>query len=201
MAEKEMEIWDLDPTELKTGDVVISTSDYDPAGCHCDVKVKVARGRALELSDAQRVRVERVFGRSGAGRNGDGTWNQPGDGKGCPLCGCYGVGGHGGDCLNQGIEYDENGPLEGQEGRLHCGECGEPIEALPRYSRIQSRDVKYRHLIREGVTDANPEFCAVGRVNGVVDAWSDERARPCRKRYCKSNLQAEREEGEPGHEV
>jgi hypothetical protein len=47
------------------------------------------------------------FDRGGAGRSGDGTW-RPTDGRGCPLCGQIGGGGHGGGCPNTG-RYDENG--------------------------------------------------------------------------------------------
>lgn len=31
------------------------------------------------------------------------------DGKGCPWCGAYGNGGHGGNCPNQGTTFDEEG--------------------------------------------------------------------------------------------
>jgi hypothetical protein len=47
------------------------------------------------------------FDRGGAGKNGDGSWPKT-DGRGCPLCGQIGGGGHGGGCPNTG-RYDENG--------------------------------------------------------------------------------------------
>lgn len=52
--------------------------------------------------------ISRITGRGGNGRNGDGTW-PPTDGKGCPLCGAIGDGGHGGGCTNRGKRYDEQG--------------------------------------------------------------------------------------------
>lgn len=33
----------IDPTELQPGDIVISISDHDISGCHCDVRVTVKR--------------------------------------------------------------------------------------------------------------------------------------------------------------
>ena len=54
----------------------------------------------------------KVFGsigdRGGAGRNGDGTF-PPTDGRGCPLCGAIGNGGHGAGCLNFMYRYNEDG--------------------------------------------------------------------------------------------
>lgn len=40
MFEVEMEV---DPTELLPGDVVVSLSEHDEGGCHCDVRVKIRR--------------------------------------------------------------------------------------------------------------------------------------------------------------
>lgn len=34
---------EVDPTELRPGDVVIFISDHDIAGCHCDVRVTIRR--------------------------------------------------------------------------------------------------------------------------------------------------------------
>jgi hypothetical protein len=34
----------IDPTDLRAGDVVVSISDHDLSGCHCDVTVTVDRG-------------------------------------------------------------------------------------------------------------------------------------------------------------
>lgn len=36
-------IIEVDPTELKPGDCVISLSDHEESGCHCDVRVTVSR--------------------------------------------------------------------------------------------------------------------------------------------------------------
>lgn len=42
--------------------------------------------------------------RGGNGQNGDGTW-PPTDGRGCPVCGAIGYGGHGGGCPNREVRY------------------------------------------------------------------------------------------------
>lgn len=34
---------EVDPTELLPGDVVVTLSDHDEGGCHCDVRVTVRR--------------------------------------------------------------------------------------------------------------------------------------------------------------
>ena len=34
---------EVDPTELLPGDVVISLSEHELSGCHCDVRVLVCR--------------------------------------------------------------------------------------------------------------------------------------------------------------
>jgi hypothetical protein len=46
--------------------------------------------------------------RGGNGKNGDGTW-PPTDGRGCPVCGAMGGGGHGGGCPLWGNRYDDDG--------------------------------------------------------------------------------------------
>jgi len=48
------------------------------------------------------------IGRGGNGRNGDGTW-PPTDDHGCPVCGAYEGGGHGGGCPLQVNQYDFEG--------------------------------------------------------------------------------------------
>lgn len=52
-------------------------------------------------------------GRGGAGQNGDGSWAT--DGRGCPVCGCYGQAEHGKaaqgfeGCPNAGVRYSYDG--------------------------------------------------------------------------------------------
>lgn len=54
-----------------------------------------------------------AVGRGGAGQNGDGSW-PPGDGKGCPFCGCFGVSGHGGGCPNMHLIFGAAGEVTGR---------------------------------------------------------------------------------------
>lgn len=51
--------------------------------------------------------------RGGNGRHGDGTWTET-DGRGCPLCGAIGGGGHGGGCELWKFVYDEDGYIVGR---------------------------------------------------------------------------------------
>ena len=39
---------EVDPTELRPGDVVLELNDHDISGCHCDVRVTVERERLHE---------------------------------------------------------------------------------------------------------------------------------------------------------
>lgn len=40
---RKVRVIEIDPTELESGDVVLSISDHDESGCHCDVRVTVER--------------------------------------------------------------------------------------------------------------------------------------------------------------
>ena len=37
------QVIEVDPTELLPGDIVISLSDHEISGCHCDVRVTIER--------------------------------------------------------------------------------------------------------------------------------------------------------------
>ncbi len=60
------------------------------------------------------------IGRGGNGMNGDGTW-PPTDGRGCPCCGAFILGGamgaHGGGCPNGHLTYNRFGHVVGRTGR------------------------------------------------------------------------------------
>ena len=45
------------------------------------------------------------YSRGGHGMNGDGTWPAT-DGRGCPVCGACGDGGHGGGCPNSDQRWE-----------------------------------------------------------------------------------------------
>lgn len=60
------------------------------------------------------------IGRGGNGMNGDGTWPET-DGRGCPCCGAFvlggAMGGHGGGCPNTHLTYNRFGHVTGKSGR------------------------------------------------------------------------------------
>ena len=41
-------IIEVDPAELLPGDCVISLSDHEESGCHCDVRVTVSRSDVVQ---------------------------------------------------------------------------------------------------------------------------------------------------------
>jgi hypothetical protein len=71
MNRMEMEV---DPTELKPGDVVLSLSDHDIAGCHCDVRVTIVRG---ELESDRTINKNAVYYPANAEQDNGETYCPP----------------------------------------------------------------------------------------------------------------------------
>jgi hypothetical protein len=75
-----------------------------------------------KMPEIQVINVDR----GGNGRHGDGTWPET-DGRGCPRCGAIRGGGHGGDCPNGYMTFDEDGNY-GPVCVCSCDRCG-PVNA------------------------------------------------------------------------
>lgn len=74
------------------------------------------------------------IGRGGNGMNGDGTWPET-DGRGCPVCGAFVLGGamgeHGGGCPNSRLRYNRFGHVVGRNHPANPKAAAPGSESLP----------------------------------------------------------------------